>query len=139
MKNRNVIIFLKWRRGLFFAINEGASGFTENSIMPRELITLQVGQCGNQSKLHHLVFYLSWFCIVGTEFWKQLIAEHGIDKDGVLIDPSTTEAGDATKLSHIPDRKDVFFYQADDEHFIPRSILIDLEPRVNLAVLSSIM
>jgi tubulin gamma len=24
----------------------------------------------------------------------------------------------------------VFFYQADDEHYIPRAILIDLEPRV---------
>lgn len=24
----------------------------------------------------------------------------------------------------------MFFYQADDQHFIPRSLLIDLEPRV---------
>jgi hypothetical protein len=24
----------------------------------------------------------------------------------------------------------VFFYQADDEHYIPRALLIDLEPRV---------
>ena len=28
------------------------------------------------------------------------------------------------------DRKDVFFYQADDEHYIPRAVLLDLEPRV---------
>ena len=28
------------------------------------------------------------------------------------------------------DRKDVFFYQADDDHYIPRALLIDLEPRV---------
>ncbi|ERM98799.1 hypothetical protein AMTR_s00093p00081890 [Amborella trichopoda] len=28
------------------------------------------------------------------------------------------------------DRKDVFFYQADDEHYIPRALLMDLEPRV---------
>ena len=28
------------------------------------------------------------------------------------------------------DRKDVFFYQADDEHYIPRALLLDLEPRV---------
>lgn len=27
------------------------------------------------------------------------------------------------------DRKDVFFYQADDERYIPRACLIDLEPR----------
>jgi tubulin gamma len=30
------------------------------------------------------------------------------------------------------DRKDVFFYQADDQHYIPRAILVDLEPRVSL-------
>ncbi len=28
------------------------------------------------------------------------------------------------------DRKDVFFYQADDDQYVPRSILVDLEPRV---------
>eukprot|EP00904_Undaria_pinnatifida_P008507 jgi/Undpi1/4787/HiC_scaffold_19.g08140.m1 len=28
------------------------------------------------------------------------------------------------------DRKDVFFYQADDDHYIPRALLLDLEPRV---------
>lgn len=28
------------------------------------------------------------------------------------------------------DRKDVFFYQADDGHFIPRALLLDLEPGV---------
>lgn len=28
------------------------------------------------------------------------------------------------------DRKDVFFYQADDQHYIPRALLVDLEPRV---------
>ena len=37
--------------------------------MPREIITLQVGQCGNQ---------------IGGEFWKQLCAEHGIAPDGTL-------------------------------------------------------
>ncbi|KAM7275532.1 hypothetical protein ACFE04_017398 [Oxalis oulophora] len=73
--------------------------------MPREIITLQVGQCGNQ---------------IGMEFWKQLCLEHGISKDGILEDFAT----------HGGDRKDVFFYQADDQHYIPRALLIDLEPRV---------
>lgn len=27
------------------------------------------------------------------------------------------------------DRKDVFFYQADDEQYVPRAVLLDLEPR----------
>jgi hypothetical protein len=39
--------------------------------------------------------------IVGSEFWKQICAEHGISKDGTLED-FATEGGD---------RKDVFFYQ----------------------------
>ena len=68
--------------------------------MPREIITLQVGQCGNQ---------------IGSEFWKkvclsllhrspklqphaaqhvavlllQLCKEHGINKDGILEDFAT--------------------------------------------------
>ncbi|EDQ87501.1 uncharacterized protein MONBRDRAFT_21602 [Monosiga brevicollis MX1] len=73
--------------------------------MPRELITLQVGQCGNQ---------------IGSEFWKQLCAEHGIRPDGILEDYAVGGT----------DRKDVFFYQADDDHYIPRAVLMDLEPRV---------
>ena len=66
---------------------------------------MQAGQCGNQ---------------IGMEFWKQLCAEHGINPEGVLEEYAMN--GD--------DRKDVFFYQADDKHYIPRALLIDLEPRV---------
>ncbi|KAJ3342946.1 gamma-tubulin [Gonapodya sp. JEL0774] len=65
--------------------------------------------------------------LVGMEFWKQLCLEHGISKDGVL-EEWATEGGD---------RKDVFFYQADDDHYIPRSIMIDLEPRVINNILQS--
>ncbi|KAJ1341654.1 tubulin gamma chain [Batrachochytrium salamandrivorans] len=56
-----------------------------------------------------------------------LCAEHGIRPDGILED-FATEGGD---------RKDVFFYQADDEHYIPRAILVDLEPRVINNILQS--
>ncbi|KAL8448929.1 hypothetical protein Emag_003781 [Eimeria magna] len=35
------------------------------------------------------------------------------------------------------DRKEVFFYQADDEHLIPRALLFDLEPRVINAIQTS--
>ena len=66
--------------------------------MPREIITIQAGQCGNQ---------------VGCEFWKQIVKEHGIRPDGILEDFATEGS----------DRKDVFFYQADDEHYIPRALV----------------
>ncbi|CAK4632361.1 hypothetical protein LEN26_002393 [Aphanomyces euteiches] len=80
--------------------------------MPREIITLQVGQCGNQ---------------IGSEFWKQLCVEHGISPDGIVQDFATQGN----------DRKDVFFYQADDEHYIPRALLLDLEPRVINSIMNS--
>ncbi|KAE8445683.1 hypothetical protein EG329_012981 [Mollisiaceae sp. DMI_Dod_QoI] len=73
--------------------------------MPREIITVQAGQCGNS---------------IGSQFWQQLCQEHGISQDGNL-EEFATEGGD---------RKDVFFYQSDDTRYIPRAILIDLEPRV---------
>lgn len=57
---------------------------------------------------------------VGQQFWEQLCREHGINRDGNLED-FATEGGD---------RKDVFFYQSDDTRYIPRAILLDLEPRV---------
>ncbi|KAI0231526.1 Tubulin gamma-1 chain [Lamellibrachia satsuma] len=80
--------------------------------MPREIITLQLGQCGNQ---------------IGMEFWKQLCSEHGINSEGILEDFATEGT----------DRKDVFFYQADDEHYIPRAVLLDLEPRVINTIMNS--
>ncbi|EFX03624.1 tubulin gamma chain [Grosmannia clavigera kw1407] len=54
------------------------------------------------------------------QFWQQLCQEHGISQDGNL-EEFATEGGD---------RKDVFYYQSDDTRYIPRAILIDLEPRV---------
>lgn len=77
---------------------------------------------------------------MGSQFWQQLCQEHGIDQNGNLED-FATEGGD---------RKDVFFYQvrrldnlaaphigtheiqSDDTRYIPRAILLDLEPRVCL-------
>lgn len=67
-----------------------------------EIVTLQVGQCGNQ---------------IGNEFWKRICAEHKISLDGTLLESNN-------------DHKDVFFYQADDLRYVPRAILLDLEPRV---------
>ena len=100
------------------------------AIMPCEMIMLQLGQCGNQ---------------IGFEFWKQLCREHGISKEGHPIIRSTEllflkifSSGILQEhASEGIDRKDVFFYQADDEHYIPRSVLLDLEPRVINTIMNS--
>lgn len=73
--------------------------------MPREIITIQTGQCGNQ---------------IGMEFWNKLCEEHAIDADGLVNEIALN--GD--------DRKDVFFYESDDNHYIPRAVLVDLEEKV---------
>ena len=52
--------------------------------------------------------------------WKQLCREHGIGPEGIVQENAMN--GD--------DRKRGAFIQADDDHYIPRAILIDLEPRV---------
>lgn len=57
---------------------------------------------------------------MGSQFWQQLCLEHGINANGNLSDFATAPG----------DRKDVFFYQSDDTRYIPRAILLDLEPRV---------
>lgn len=82
--------------------------------MSGELITLQLGQCGNQ---------------IGFEFWKRLCEEHAINPEGILKE--------CAESYPIPDRKDVFFYQADDSHYVPRAVLMDLEPRVINSIASS--
>jgi len=80
--------------------------------MPCEMVMLQLGQCGNQ---------------IGFEFWKKLCKEHGISNEGILQEHASEGI----------DRKDVFFYQADDDHYIPRSVLLDLEPRVVNTIMNS--
>ena len=92
--------------------------------MPCEMITLQLGQCGNQSKFScsistaigsymTLRYYkhaayrsgvfmiLFWFTTVGFEFWKRLCAEHVINPEGILEEYATEGT----------DRKDVFHHQ----------------------------
>ncbi|KAJ5578322.1 uncharacterized protein N7459_007286 [Penicillium hispanicum] len=93
------------REGCIQAYGKSEEPSTHFASNYREIITIQAGQCGNN---------------VGSQFWQQLCLEHGISQDGNL-EEFATEGGD---------RKDVFFYQSDDTRYIPRAILLDLEPRV---------
>ena len=178
--------------------------------MPREIVTLQVGQCGNQVRAAEVVWRpwraaasrhdpgslqatdrrlptllerphglpplpppllaacggpLDRTCRplppqIGTEFWRKLCVEHGISNDGIVEEyAAAAPSGDrkvrgrscrgggsvcwgASPASCTHGRlvgaaarrlarplQDVFFYQADDERYIPRACLIDLEPR----------
>ncbi|KAK6744289.1 hypothetical protein RB195_011160 [Necator americanus] len=76
-----------------------------------QLMSIHVGQCGNQ---------------IGQSFWKTLCDEHAIDGRGRM-----------TCEESLHDDKDVFFYQADDDHYVPRAVLVDLEPRVINGIMAS--
>jgi len=69
----------------------------------REIIHTQVGQCGNQ---------------IGTEFWETICKEHGLDKDGSYV------GNDKLQL----EGSQVYFTSAGESRYVPRSIMVDLEP-----------
>lgn len=74
--------------------------------MVRSIISLQAGQCGNQ---------------IGAAFWKTISEEHGIGPDGC-----PKKGSSHSQLERIG----VYFNQAQDERYVPRAVLIDLEPGV---------
>jgi len=69
----------------------------------REIISVQVGQCGNQ---------------IGGKFWETICNEHGIGPDGVWKGDSQQQL----------ERADVYFTEVDGKRWVPRAVLVDLEP-----------
>jgi len=72
----------------------------------REIVALAVGQCGNQ---------------VNQKFWDALATEHGIDHDAGTWNGEQEEQ---------VQRADVYFNEIPGGRFVPRSVLVDLEPGV---------
>eukprot|EP00917_Polyrhabdina_sp_WS-2016_P032506 GHVP01069320.1.p1 GENE.GHVP01069320.1~~GHVP01069320.1.p1 ORF type:complete len:441 (-),score=86.42 GHVP01069320.1:119-1441(-) len=69
----------------------------------REIIHLQVGQCGNQ---------------IGCKFWEVISDEHGITPNGKFEGESIYQK----------ERLDVYYCQGSEGRYVPRAILFDLEP-----------
>jgi tubulin beta len=75
----------------------------------REILHMQAGQCGNQ---------------IGSKFWEVVCDEHGVD-------PTGTYKGDSDlQLEKI----NVYFNEATGGRYVPRAVLLDLEPGVLDAV-----
>uniref|UniRef100_A0A3Q3G004 Tubulin beta-6 chain n=1 Tax=Kryptolebias marmoratus TaxID=37003 RepID=A0A3Q3G004_KRYMA len=69
----------------------------------REIVHLQIGQCGNQ---------------IGSKFWEVISDEHGIDAAGIYEGDSSLQL----------DRINVYFNEAHGGKYVPRALLVDLEP-----------
>lgn len=76
--------------------------------MVREIVSIQVGQCGNQ---------------LGAKFWEMIADEHSIDPDGFYQGTSDLQL----------ERVGVYFNEASTRSttkrkYVPRALLVDLEP-----------
>ncbi|KAJ6865181.1 hypothetical protein NC651_035676 [Populus alba x Populus x berolinensis] len=69
----------------------------------REILHIQGGQCGNQ---------------IGAKFWEVVCAEHGIDATGKYNGDSELQL----------ERIYVYYNEASGGRFVPRAVLMDLEP-----------
>lgn len=69
----------------------------------REIIHLLIGQCGNQ---------------IGAAFWNTICGEHGLDNEG-----NYRGTNDIQKL-----RLNVYFNEASSGKYVPRAVMVDLEP-----------
>ncbi|CAH8642292.1 unnamed protein product [Dicrocoelium dendriticum] len=69
----------------------------------REIIFIQIGQCGNQ---------------MGAKFWEVISNEHGIGTDGIYRGDSDLQM----------ERLHIYFSEAAGGRYVPRCVLTDLEP-----------
>ncbi|OEL15710.1 Tubulin beta-1 chain [Dichanthelium oligosanthes] len=69
----------------------------------REILHIQGGQCGNQ---------------IGAKFWEVICDEHGIDHTGKYAGDSDLQL----------ERINVYYNEASGGRFVPRAVLMDLEP-----------
>lgn len=69
----------------------------------REIIHLQLGACGNH---------------IGTKFWEVICDEHGVDPLGRYHGESDLQL----------ERINVYFDEATGGRFVPRALLVDMEP-----------
>ena len=69
----------------------------------REILHIQGGQCGNQ---------------IGSKFWEVVCDEHGIDPTGRYTGTSDLQL----------ERVNVYYNEASCGRFVPRAVLMDLEP-----------
>ncbi|KAJ2941925.1 hypothetical protein O0L34_g10742 [Tuta absoluta] len=69
----------------------------------REIVHVQAGQCGNQ---------------IGSKFWEIISDEHGLDPNGMYVGENPMQL----------ERISVYYNEANGGKYVPRAVLVDLEP-----------
>ncbi|XP_071530620.1 tubulin beta-4B chain-like isoform X1 [Panulirus ornatus] len=78
----------------------------------REIVHIQAGQCGNQ---------------IGSKFWEVISDEHGLEPTGLYTGTHEIQL----------ERINVYYNEATGGRYVPRSVLVDLEPGTMDAVRTS--
>ncbi|KAI9347132.1 Tubulin/FtsZ, GTPase domain-containing protein, partial [Pilaira anomala] len=78
----------------------------------REIIHVQAGQCGNQ---------------IGQKFWETISQEHGIDSTGAYAGDNDLQL----------ERINVYYNEGSTGKYVPRAVLVDLEPATMDAIRGS--
>merc|ERR1711957_567960 len=81
----------------------GNNTFKTTTFQMREIVHIQAGQCGNQ---------------IGAKFWEVISDEHGIDPTGSYHGDSDLQL----------ERINVYYNEATGGRYVPRAVLMDLEP-----------
>ena len=82
--------------------------------MGREVLTVEVGQCGNQ---------------LGFAFWEKACQEHKLAANGRF-------EGTDEELKVLTDKVGVFFDETSAKRYVPRTVFVDLEPGVHEKILT---
>ena len=72
----------------------------------REILSIHVGQCGNQ---------------IADRFWRLILKEHGLTESGAVADQAAIKNNT---------NQEVFFHKVREGKYVPRAVLVDLEPGV---------
>lgn len=95
----------------------------------REIIHVQAGQCGNQ---------------VGAKFWEVVSEEHGMVISSNYFFVFTFVSGIDSTGSYTGtdelqlERINVYYNEVHGNKYVPRAILVDLEPGVLVCILLSL-
>eukprot|EP01083_Nonionella_stella_P273997 929801_1 len=87
--------------------------------MVREIVHVQVGQCGNQ---------------IGNAFCTTMVKEHKLEKNG-QFKGKRENPDNQLRL----DKIDVYYQEAGTMRFVPRACLVDLEPGIKDVIKASPM
>merc|ERR1711974_128314 len=89
--------------GTYGSLVEVVTHTTHDKHKMREIVHLQAGQCGNQ---------------IGAKFWEIISDEHGIQPNGTYHGESELQL----------ERINVYYNEASGGKYVPRAVLVDLEP-----------